>query len=157
MTVWIGIDPGLSGAVAFLDESGLSVVDTPVAVVKATRRDYLTGSMADCILDTVDNRPAAAALEQGIPMTRSASNVTYLLGRGGGLWEGILAASTIPYELATPRKWKKAMGIPSGSDKGASRMLASRLFPEHAHLFARVKDDGRAEAALLAEYRRRIG
>lgn len=152
--IYIGIDPGLSGAVAFIDEYGALVIhDTPTAVVKGTRREYLTPQMA-ALLTGVEGK---AALEQGIPMPRQASNTTYLMGKGGGLWEGILAASGIPYDLVPPQKWKKAMGIPPKSDKGASRALAARLFPAYSSLFARVKDDGRAEAALLAEYRRRIG
>lgn len=155
MTTYIGIDPGLSGAVAILSDDGvLTVVDTPVAVVKNTRREYLVGGMVAAIPPGDD---VVAALEAGIPMPRQASNTTYLMGKGGGLWEGILAAEDIPYDLVPPQKWKKALGIPPKSDKGASRALASRLFPKYAHLFARVKDDGRAEAALIAEYRRRIG
>ena len=153
---YIGIDPGLSGAVAFLRDDVLEVLDTPVAVVKATRREYLVGSMAS-MFEGVRGAPISAALEAGIPMPRQASNTTYLMGKGGGLWEGILAASGVSYDLVPPQKWKKALGIPPKSDKGASRALASRIFPASAHLFARVKDDGRAEAALLAEYRRRIG
>ena len=157
MTVYVGIDPGLSGAVAFIGEDGaLAVVDTPVAVVKGTRRVYLVGSMAGLLRVGADHTHVAA-LESGIPMPRQASNTTYLMGKGGGLWEGMLAMAGIPYDLVTPQKWKKTLGIPSGSDKGASRALASQLFPAQADLFARVKDDGRAEAALLAEYRRRIG
>lgn len=158
MKKYIGIDPGLSGAVAIVDEDGaLEVVDAPVVVVKNTRRDYLVANMAGLLLNHVVHGPVVAALEQGIPMPRQASNTTYLMGRGGGLWEGALSALGIPYDLVPPQKWKKALGIPPKSDKGASRMLAARLFPANADLFARVKDDGRAEAALIAEYRRRIG
>lgn len=152
---YIGIDPGVGGAVAVLREDGsLEVIDTPVVVTKGTRRDYLVPSMAQLLYGLPD---AKAALEQGIPMPRQASNTTYLMGRGGGLWEGALAALGIPYDLVPPQKWKKALGIPPKADKGHSRMLATRLFPKYAALFARVKDDGRAEAALIAEYRRRIG
>lgn len=156
MKHWIGIDPGLSGAIAIIDEGGgLTIVDTPAVVVKKPgRRDYLTSNMALLLRGCSD---AAAALEMGIPMPSQASNTTYLMGRGGGLWEGILAAYGIPYDLVRPQAWKKALGIAPGSDKGASRMLAQRLFPAYADLFARVKDDGRAEAALLAEHRKRIG
>lgn len=154
ITTFIGIDPGLGGAVAFLDGDELEVYDTPVAVVKGTRREYLVGSMASLLATRTGGK---AALEAGIPMPRQATNTTYLMGRGGGLWEGLLAASGMTYDLVPPQRWKKAMGIPPRSDKGASRVLASRLFPACAHLFARVRDDGRAEAALLAMYRKRIG
>jgi crossover junction endodeoxyribonuclease RuvC len=46
--------------------------------------------------------------------------------------------------------WKRAMQVPS--DKGACRMRAMQTFPGHSDLFRRVKDDGRAEAALLGFY-----
>lgn len=157
--IYLGIDPGLSGAVsAILPDGRLFVTDTPVAVVKKTRRDYLVGEMAAVLRGLWDrNQNACAALERGIAMPRQSSSTTYTTGRGGGLWEGILAALGIPYELVDSRKWKKEMGLPPGADKGASRVLASRLFPESAQFFARAKDDGRAESALIAEYRRRIG
>jgi hypothetical protein len=48
----------------------------------------------------------------------------------------------------SPAKWKKALGL--SADKGASRRRAIELWPERAQWFARVKDDGRAEAALIA-------
>jgi crossover junction endodeoxyribonuclease RuvC len=38
------------------------------------------------------------------------------------------------------------------ADKGESRRRATQLFPDYADQWTRVKDDGRAEAALLAFY-----
>jgi hypothetical protein len=49
-----------------------------------------------------------------------------------------------------PQKWKKAMGL--GSNKDESRILASRQWPDSAHMFNRKKDADRAEAALIAYY-----
>ena len=51
----------------------------------------------------------------------------------------------------TPPVWKRAVGIPPGKDgaKDAARSEAIRRWPGQAELFARVKDDGRAEAALI--------
>jgi crossover junction endodeoxyribonuclease RuvC len=52
----------------------------------------------------------------------------------------------------TPPSWKRLVGLPPGRDgaKDAARAEAIRRWPEKAGLFARVKDDGRAEAALIA-------
>jgi crossover junction endodeoxyribonuclease RuvC len=52
----------------------------------------------------------------------------------------------------TPPVWKRAIGIPPGKEgaKVAARSEAIRRWPSQAGLFARVKDDGRAEAALIA-------
>jgi crossover junction endodeoxyribonuclease RuvC len=44
------------------------------------------------------------------------------------------------------------VGLPHGADKTASRRLACQKWPAFSHLWARVKDDGRAEAALLAYF-----
>ena len=56
------------------------------------------------------------------------------------------------YEMhyATPASWKKHFKL--SKDKGVSRATASQRFPQNAELFKRVKDDGRAEAALIALY-----
>ena len=156
MTVYVGIDPGLSGAITILCQGNLVVSDTPVAIVKNTRRDYLVAEMVR-LLTAWNPADLSAALERGIAMPRQSSSTTYTTGRGGGLWEGILAGLRIPYEMVEPRKWKKELGLPVGADKGMSRVLASRIFPDAASSFARVKDDGRAESALIAEWRRRIG
>lgn len=149
----IGIDPGLHGAVAIIYANGeLQVWDTATAVVKGTRRDYLVGDMRTALRAAGE---ATAVLERGIAMPRQSSSTTYVTGRGGGLWEGLLAGLEIPYRLVEPVKWKRAMGIPPGSDKGASRVLAQQTWPQWASVFSRVKDDGRAEAALMAEWLRR--
>jgi hypothetical protein len=46
-------------------------------------------------------------------------------------------------------EWKKANGLVK-KPKSASRGLAMELWPDAAPLFKRVKDDGRAEACLIA-------
>jgi crossover junction endodeoxyribonuclease RuvC len=61
-----------------------------------------------------------------------------------------LAIYQIPHQLVTAAKWKKYFNL--SQDKGISRRLASERFPHDAEQFSRVKDDGRAEAALLALY-----
>jgi len=53
-------------------------------------------------------------------------------------------------QYVTPSKWKAHFGLTR--DKGVSRGMAMQRFPEYAEKFKRVKDDGRAEAALIALY-----
>jgi crossover junction endodeoxyribonuclease RuvC len=53
--------------------------------------------------------------------------------------------------MVTPQKWKKAYpGLDSDKDK--SRMMATRIWPEISTRFKRKKDDGRAEALLIAKW-----
>jgi crossover junction endodeoxyribonuclease RuvC len=163
-TLYLGIDPGLGGAIGwFLDREHLGVRDTPVAVVKASRRDYLVAEMGQMLQTIVFGLCAdmagdvQAAIEMGRGMPGQSSATTWAQARGSGLWEGLLAALRIPYQVVDPNRWKRAVGLPPGSDKGESRVLAARLFPELASSFLRVKDDGRADAMLILEWRRRQG
>lgn len=72
------------------------------------------------------------------------------------MWKGIIAAYRLPLELPSPQRWKKEMMADMGKDKDASRLRAIQLFPVVANRLDRKKDDGRAEALLLAEYGRRL-
>jgi crossover junction endodeoxyribonuclease RuvC len=69
-------------------------------------------------------------------------------GRSAGIIEGVVAALRMPSTYVTPAAWTKAVGRAAGKD--ASRMRAMELFPTRADLFKRAKDDGRADAALIA-------
>lgn len=149
---YIGIDPGLSGAVAFIGDDFECVEDAPSVEVKKGN-DYLIGSMVELLRAHGADRPALAVLEAGLAMPRQSSSTTAKQARGGGLWEGMLAALDIPYVTVRPNIWKKYMGVTS--DKGEARVMAQKLFPQLSDRLARVKDDGRAEALLLAEYARR--
>jgi hypothetical protein len=59
-----------------------------------------------------------------------------------------VTAAGVPIKFITPRAWKRAVGLTLKS-KDAARSEAIRRWPDHAALFARVKDDGRAESALI--------
>ena len=83
-----------------------------------------------------------------MPKQGVASSFTF--GRTLGVAETAAAALGAPVLYLPPATWKKAMGLTS--DKEASRALATSLFPLDAAQWSRKKDDGRAEAALLAHY-----
>lgn len=81
-------------------------------------------------------------------MPKQGVSSSFKFGRSLGLVEGVCDGLGIPVQWVTPNRWKKAMRL--GADKEASRQLAIRRWPEQAALFARKKDHGRAEAALIA-------
>ena len=151
--IYIGIDPGLNGAIAFLDtEKGhLSVVDMPTFEVKRNnkaKREVNAAGLAHIL--------AAAQKVQGIILERVGAmpgqGVTsvFSFGRSVGLVEGVLAAYLLPVSIVTPQAWQKAAGVRGGKD--GSRMRACELFPNYAGLFALKKHDGRADAAIMAWY-----
>ena len=153
----VGIDPGLDGAMSALESETLEVYDTPTLTVqsaKGNKREYNLALMKQ-IVNRLAAAPTRAYIELVHSMPGQGVRSMFTMGYGFGAWEGILAGLGIPYERVTPQRWKKLMLADQGKDKDASRFKAIQLFPAYAHLFARKKDDGRAEAVLIAEYGRR--
>jgi len=152
MGIVIGIDPGVSGAVAVLSEDGITTYDMPTVEVRGKRKVCPHGLRSLlCHLDPTG--PAvvdAVVLEhvQGVQGTGATSAFSF--GRSFGIVEGVVAGLALPLTLVRPQAWTKALGV--SRDKGAHRQAAANLWPAQASLFARVKDDGRADAALLCQW-----
>jgi crossover junction endodeoxyribonuclease RuvC len=151
-SLWVlGVDPGQRGALVILRASDeppqvCGWLDMPrdgkhvdVDVLGTWLRER-AGALDAVVVEQVGSRP-----EQGV-----VSMFTF--GQGLGAVLGALGALGVPKPLRpAPNAWKASMGLHGGKDgKTQSRKLAMRLLPASAHLFERVKDDGRAEAALLA-------
>lgn len=152
----VGIDPGLSGAVAFLHgDQLLSVADLPVVDVqhgKGSRKELSPALLHDMLVHT-EIRIAKAIVEHVGASPQMGTTSAFRFGENFGAIIAVLACCGIRTELVRPQTWKKAMGL--GSDKSLSRAAALKLWPDQSHYFARAKDDGRAESALLAEYGKR--
>lgn len=142
--VILGVDPGVSGAVAAVDATGALVwaEDMP-----ALDKHVNAAALADLIGAEV---VTLAAVESVHAMPRQGVSSSFNFGRSYGVVLGVLAALDVPVVHPTPATWKRRMGL--SADKAASRRLATDLWPSHAQLFKRVRDDGRAEAALIARF-----
>ena len=144
----IGCDPGASGALAWLDADtgGLVVVeDMP------HHDGVVSGALiADMVRRHSGIATTVAWIELVGAMPKQGVSSTFKFGRSYGAIAGALEALRIPTNYVTPAKWKSAAGL--GKDKGQSRRRAIELWPAHSHMFARVKDDGRAEACLIARH-----
>ena len=146
----LGVDPGATGALALYDRdlNALAVVDMPNALVrvgKARRRQISETWLAAAIATLA---PDCAWIERVHALPRQGVTSSFSFGVAYGLVRGVLAALQVPVHLVTPNEWKRALRL--GSDKNEARLIAARLFPGNAQQFSRVRDDGRAEAALLA-------
>jgi crossover junction endodeoxyribonuclease RuvC len=151
--MYIGIDPGLSGAIAFLDvEKGhLSIRDMPCFEVKRNnkiKREVSPIGVAAAM--SLAEQVSRVVLERVGAMPGQGVTSVFSFGRSVGIIEGVLATMVIPIDIVTPQAWQKAAGVRGGKD--GSRLRACELFPNYAELFARKKDDGRADAALMAWY-----
>lgn len=157
--LFLGIDPGLSGALAVLTDAGrlVDVASMPTEPHGKSRRvsgrevrAFLEGiteatggaPFALCMLEQVASRPG-----QGAPSV-------FTFGRAFGAVEGVLSALAVPTDYATPQTWKRAFGLPS--DKAESIRKACDLIPGLAG-WPRPKGPthDQAEAVLLAEFARR--
>ena len=152
MTTVLGIDPGLSGALASWDGEELVLYEIPTVKAQGRGREVDWSVLYqewqvnfwNCdhvFLERVMSRPG-----EGVSSAFKFGFVT------GGL-RGIIAAMELPVTLVTPNVWKKHYGI-QASKTGAVRR-ASELFPTYAQQFRGPKGglkDGAAEAALIALY-----
>jgi crossover junction endodeoxyribonuclease RuvC len=145
----LGIDPGATGALALLDgETLLDVLDMPVVeiVVSKKNRKIVSPTLVAETIKTL--APDRIMLEKVGTRPGEGAVGAFSFGRSFGIVEGVIAALGVPMEYTYPAAWKRALGVPA--DKGGARNRAMALWPQAAKSFARVKDDGRAEACLIA-------
>jgi hypothetical protein len=159
--VYIGIDPGINGAIAALYEDGrCEVCSVPSSVIDG-KRHFDIVAMASLI-----KRYGASAkicLESVHAMPGNGAVSMFFFGRGFGIWEGVLGTLGRKYHLVPPQTWKKFYAElapvkgdkrPRAQIKAAAKknalVLARNLFPTLGDSLKREKDDGRAEALLMA-------
>jgi crossover junction endodeoxyribonuclease RuvC len=145
MTIILGIDPGISGAVAFyfpMVPSRIAVDDVPVA------GGEINGYELARLIRM--HRPTLAVIERVNAMPGQGVSSSFNFGRSYGDVRGVVSACDVPMHFVSPQKWKKHFGL--SADKDESRLRAIRMFPNAAESFKLKKHDGRAEAALLALY-----
>jgi len=148
----LGIDIGIVGAVAILSRAGelVSILDMPVlADGPAGRRSVNAPLLAQIISES---SATAAFVEFVAARPGEGATGAFSFGRSRVVVEGVCGALGVSVKFITPPTWKRCVGIPPGKDgaKDAARSEAIRRWPGQAALFGRVKDDGRAEAALIA-------
>jgi crossover junction endodeoxyribonuclease RuvC len=140
----IGVDPGKTGAIAILDGRRIIDIEDMPDLTGAALGTWVR----DLVADLAPHEVSVAWVEKVGAMPKQGIASTWKFAEGYGALLGALGACGIPVRHVTPAVWKKAAGL--SKDKNASRQRASELWPDEAHRFARVKDDGRAEACLIA-------
>lgn len=147
--LFAGIDPGVSGAVGLVREDGTfaAVHDMPTLPTTTGRRQVDFASLAAILRE---HGPAFVLVERVGPRPGEGAVGAFAFGHTFGGILGTLAALAVSHDVIQPASWKRRAGIPPGADKRASIATASRLLPGAASHLTRIKDDGRAEALLLA-------
>jgi len=149
----LGIDPGAKGALAFFDPKActLDIIDMPTVQVKRNQKMKTEISPQMLVPIISARKPLAAVIEKVGSRPGEAPSFAFQFGRGVGMLEGVLSALQIPLGYVSPQTWQKALNTREGKD--GNRQRAAELFPAYAHLFSRKKDDGRADASLIAYWR----
>jgi crossover junction endodeoxyribonuclease RuvC len=148
---YIGIDPGLSGAIAILwDDDTYEVHDIPIMSkgFGTVKNEINAGGMKDILDAATVVGNAVAVLERVNAMPGQGVSSVFSLGDSFGTCRTVLACLDIPTLYVAPTQWKKHYGLTS--DKEQARALAIRLFPK-ADLKLKKHID-RAEALLIALY-----
>jgi Holliday junction resolvasome RuvABC endonuclease subunit len=139
MKITIGIDPGVNGAIAWIQDGKPCVEKMPETL--ADLWDLVVsikfGNECQAYIEAVHSSP-----QQGV---KSA----FTFGQGYGRLEMALTAAGIPFERVSPQKWQKAMGCLTKGDKNVSKRKAQEMFPQLKITHAT------ADALLIAEYGRR--
>ena len=152
----IGIDVGLNGAIAMMQGETLTgVVDMPTVTLDRNGKAKRQISIPELVEIIKTFKPDEAYCERVFAMSGQGVTSVFSFGRSLGAIEGVLAARSIKTTLVTPQTWQKAMGVSGGKD--GARARAMEVFPWNVDLFKRVKDDGRADAALIAAWGLRHG
>jgi crossover junction endodeoxyribonuclease RuvC len=150
MTRYLGVDPGLSGALAVIE----TINGIPVLVDVIDMPGIGTGAKArvDVIAAAAwikQLAPSTAYIERGQAYPKQGGSSGFSYGRAVGAIEAVIALCAIPTIFVEPSAWKRKLHLP-GKDKEAARQKALQLFPAQHALLARKRDHGRAESALIA-------
>ncbi len=142
--ITIGVDPGVNGAIAWIDERGKSCVEK----MPDTLQDLweLICDITNFPRSAIDGRKYKAYIEQVSSSPQMGVVSAFSFGRGYGNLEMALTAAGIPFERVRPQVWQKAMGCMTKGNKNISKAKAQELFPDKKIIHAT------ADALLIALY-----
>jgi crossover junction endodeoxyribonuclease RuvC len=144
MSVW-GIDVGLNGAIALFDmiEGHLEVHDMPVMEINKKRQVN-----PQLLTNILEQHEAPVFIEQVGARPGQGVSSMFNFGKSFGICLGVSAGLKLQTTTVSPVAWQRACKVEKGKD--GNRLRATQTFPNYSNLFARKKDDGRADAALIA-------
>ena len=158
-------DVGLSGALCIMSPEGriVDLLDMPVISVGKSHeldepriRDILKEwEIRHCFIEKAQSMPGRKDKKTGDVKAQGVASTAHYMA-SYGILRGICVGLSIPYTLVHPATWKAAImkDMPKG-DKGQDIIRAKQLWPDLK--MDRKKDHGRADAALICEYGRRMG
>ena len=150
----IGIDPGLSGAIAILENNKvLNIFEMPVmSAGKKNKRQLNSALLVNLIKESIENSgEVAVVVEQVNAMPGQGVTSLFNFGQTFGSIQGICAALELPIFFVRPSKWKKNFELIT-STKHSSRTKAIEMYPKLSNQLAKKKDVNKSDAILIARF-----
>ena len=120
-TVYLGIDPGASGAIVALEIGG--------EVLATIKNSETPTDIADWLAEQVANKRAYAMIEKVHAMPKQGVSSTFKFGTSYGFLLGLLVANKIQWREVTPQVWQREMHCLSQGDKNRTKQAAQARFP----------------------------
>ena len=150
----IGIDPGLSGAIAILENNKvLNIFDIPVmSEGKKNKRQLNSALLVSLLRENLNNNEeVAVVVEQVNAMPGQGVTSMFNFGQTFGAIKGICAALNLPIFFVRPSKWKKHFEL-INSSKDSSRTKVIEMYPSLSSQLAKKKDVNKTDAILIARF-----
>ena len=150
----IGIDPGLSGGIAILEDNKVQqLFDMPVMPEgKKNKRQLNSAQLVNLIKDNIfKNEEVLVVVEQVNAMPGQGVTSMFNFGQTFGAIKGVCAALGLPIFFVRPSKWKKHFEL-INSSKDSSRTKAIEMYPSLSNNLAKKKDVNKSDAILIARF-----
>ena len=150
----LGIDPGLSGAIAILKKKKvLNLFDMPVmAEGKKNKKQLNSAQLVNIIREnSIGEEEIVVVVEQVNAMPGQGVTSMFNFGQTFGAIKGVCAALNLPIFFVRPSKWKKYFEL-INSSKDASRTKVIEMYPSLSSQLAKKKDVNKSDAILIARY-----
>ena len=152
----IGIDPGISGSICFLEDGIIKdVLEMPTMTEGKKNKKQVNGSQIyneiSFRIKTYETKNIKVVIEQVSAMPGQGVTSMFNFGQSFGILKGICSAMQLPIYFVRPAKWKKYFNL-INSEKDASRTRAIEIFPYFSSNLSKKKDSNKADAILIASY-----
>ena len=152
----IGIDPGISGSICFLEDGIINdVLEMPTMTEGKKNKKQVNGSQIfneiSLRIKTYEKKNIKVVIEQVSAMPGQGVTSMFNFGQSFGILKGICSAMQLPIYFVRPAKWKKYFNL-INSEKDASRTRAIEIFPYFSSNLSKKKDSNKADAILIASY-----
>ena len=152
----IGIDPGISGSICFLEDGIIKdVIEMPTMIEGKKNKKQVNGSQIfneiSLRIKTYEKKNIKVVVEQVSAMPGQGVTSMFNFGQSFGILKGICSAMQLPIYFVRPAKWKKYFNL-INSEKDASRTRAIEIFPYFSSNLSKKKDSNKSDAILIASY-----